>query len=85
MVGAYYIDRLHFFGRRMDFDDPLEWLKAVQQRRIEAMKREAMRKLFETATAMYRFNVVMPPLSKLPPSPNRRRETEGLYFNIFNI
>uniref|UniRef100_A0A915NPI0 Potassium channel domain-containing protein n=1 Tax=Meloidogyne floridensis TaxID=298350 RepID=A0A915NPI0_9BILA len=72
MVGAYYIDRLHFFGRRMDlevlnlekeylgkliiFYDPLEWLKAVQQRRIEAMKREAMRKLFETATAMYRLN-----------------------------
>uniref|UniRef100_A0A914HJX2 Potassium channel domain-containing protein n=1 Tax=Globodera rostochiensis TaxID=31243 RepID=A0A914HJX2_GLORO len=52
MVGAYYIDRLHFFGRRMDIDDPLEWLKAVQQRRIEAMKREAMRRLFETVTAI---------------------------------
>ncbi|KAL3079267.1 hypothetical protein niasHS_013661 [Heterodera schachtii] len=61
MVGAYYIDRLHFVGRRMDIDDPLEWLKAVQQRRIEAMKREAMRHLFETVTAMWHFRVFAPP------------------------
>uniref|UniRef100_A0A915D819 Uncharacterized protein n=1 Tax=Ditylenchus dipsaci TaxID=166011 RepID=A0A915D819_9BILA len=43
IVGAYYIDQLHFFGRRLDTEDPLEWLKAVQLKRIEAMKREAMR------------------------------------------
>ncbi|KAL3069643.1 hypothetical protein niasHT_036435 [Heterodera trifolii] len=61
MVGAYYIDRLHFVGRRMDIDDPLEWLKAVQQRRIEAMKREAMRHLFKTVTAMWHFRVFAPP------------------------
>ncbi|PAV81759.1 hypothetical protein WR25_17501 [Diploscapter pachys] len=51
IVGAYYIDRLHFFGRRLE-DDPLSWLKEVQQKRIEAMKREAMRKLFETVSAL---------------------------------
>ncbi|CAJ0948342.1 unnamed protein product, partial [Mesorhabditis belari] len=52
IVGAYYIDRLHFFGRRLDKEDPLAWLKAVQRRRIMMMKREAMRKLFETVTAL---------------------------------
>ena len=52
IVGAYYIDQLHFFGRRLDVEDPLEWLKAVQLKRIEAMKREAMRKLFEMVTAL---------------------------------
>ncbi|CAJ0579311.1 unnamed protein product, partial [Mesorhabditis spiculigera] len=52
IVGAYYIDRLHFFGRRLDQEDPLAWLKAVQRRRILAMKREAMRKLFETVSAL---------------------------------
>uniref|UniRef100_A0A914CS26 Potassium channel domain-containing protein n=1 Tax=Acrobeloides nanus TaxID=290746 RepID=A0A914CS26_9BILA len=55
IVGAYYIDQLHFFGRRLDEENPLEWLKEVQQKRIHAMKREAMRKLFETVTALHRM------------------------------
>uniref|UniRef100_A0A183FSE0 Fibronectin type-III domain-containing protein n=1 Tax=Heligmosomoides polygyrus TaxID=6339 RepID=A0A183FSE0_HELPZ len=66
IVGAYYIDRLHFFGRRLE-DDPLSWLKEVQQRRIEAMKREAMRKLFETVTALHhiRFTGLSPTVALL--------------------
>lgn len=56
IVGAYYIDQLHFFGRRLDIEDPLLWLKAVQQKRIDAMKREAMRKLFETVAALNRMH-----------------------------
>ncbi|KAI6190639.1 hypothetical protein M3Y97_00140500 [Aphelenchoides bicaudatus] len=62
IVGAYYIDQLHFFGRRLDieicpFHDPLVWLKTVQQKRIDAMKREAMRKLFETIAALNRMQI----------------------------
>lgn len=56
IVGAYYIDQLHFFGRRYDVEDPLLWLKAVQQKRIDAMKREAFRKLFETVAALNRMH-----------------------------
>ncbi|CAD5226189.1 unnamed protein product [Bursaphelenchus okinawaensis] len=56
IVGAYYIDQLHFFGRRIDVEDPLLWLKIVQQKRINAMKREAMRKLFETVAALNRLH-----------------------------
>ena len=82
IVGAYYMEKLHFFGRRLDSDvrklncltnvlkqtkqflqDPLEWLKAVQKKRIEAMKREAMRRLFETVSALHRM--------KLQPSAKR--------------
>ncbi|KJH47402.1 fibronectin type III domain protein [Dictyocaulus viviparus] len=69
VVGAYYIDRLHFFGRRID-DDPLSWLKEVQQRRIEAMKREAMRKLFETVTALHHIRLTGNTFQDFPPPLN---------------
>uniref|UniRef100_A0A915PRW3 Fibronectin type-III domain-containing protein n=1 Tax=Setaria digitata TaxID=48799 RepID=A0A915PRW3_9BILA len=60
VVGTYYIDRLHFFGRNLDLEDSLEWLKKVQQRRLIAMKREAMRKLFETVAALQHMHIDAP-------------------------
>ncbi|VDK67040.1 unnamed protein product [Onchocerca ochengi] len=64
VVGSYYIDRLHFFGRNVNLEDSLEWLKKVQQIRLIAMKREAMRKLFETVAALQHMGID-------PPSPPR--------------
>ncbi|VDO24880.1 unnamed protein product [Onchocerca flexuosa] len=60
VVGSYYIDRLHFFGRNVDLEDSLEWLKKVQQVRLIAMKREAMRKLFETVAALQHMEIDPP-------------------------
>ncbi|KAL3984910.1 Ion channel family protein [Acanthocheilonema viteae] len=57
VIGSYYIDRLHFFGRNLDLEDSLEWLKKVQQRRLIAMKREAMRKLFETVSSLQHMEI----------------------------
>ncbi|KAK6108268.1 Ion channel family protein [Brugia pahangi] len=58
VVGTYYIDRLHFFGRNFDLEhDSLEWLKKVKQQRLIAMKREAMRKLFETVAALQHMEI----------------------------
>ncbi|KAE9413187.1 hypothetical protein Angca_005360, partial [Angiostrongylus cantonensis] len=77
IVGAYYIDRLHFFGRRLD-DDPLSWLKEVQQRRIEAMKREAMRKLLETVTALHHIR-----LTELPAPPRNLIASQATADSVF--
>uniref|UniRef100_A0A0R3S014 Fibronectin type-III domain-containing protein n=1 Tax=Elaeophora elaphi TaxID=1147741 RepID=A0A0R3S014_9BILA len=60
VIGTYYIDRLHFFGRNLDFEDSLEWLKRVQQKRLIAMKREAMRKLFETVSSLKHMEIDPP-------------------------
>lgn len=66
VVGAYYIDRLHFFGRNLDTEDPIVWLKEVQQQRIDRMKREAMRKLFETVTALQHMHIDLEQLQNNP-------------------
>jgi hypothetical protein len=29
VLGSYYLDRVHFFGRKIRKADPLEWLKEV--------------------------------------------------------
>ncbi|KAI6189249.1 TWiK family of potassium channels protein 7 [Aphelenchoides besseyi] len=66
IIGGHYIDKLHFFGRRLDVEDPLLWLKAVQQKRIDAMKRDAMRKLFETIAALNRMHLDTNMETKVP-------------------
>ncbi|CAG9537411.1 unnamed protein product [Cercopithifilaria johnstoni] len=60
VIGTYYIDRLHFFGRSLDLENSLEWLKKVQQQRLIAMKREAMRKLFETVASLKNMEISPP-------------------------
>jgi len=51
-VGIHYLNKLHFFGRKLGKTDPLQWLKGMKIRRMQLMKKKRMEKISELSVGI---------------------------------